>query len=267
MMNHKKLGNTELVISEIGLGTWNYTGGVDPLEEGIGQGANLIDTAEGYYNEDVVGDAVKGIRDKVIIATKVSGRHLGYEDVLWACEQSLKKLDTDYIDIYQVHWPNPSFPIKDTMEAMEKLVDEGLVQYVGVSNFSVNQLKEAQHFFPNYKIQSNQVRYNLNDREIEDDLLPYCQENSITVLAYTPLDSGMLCNTNTDCSDKINVLNRIANKYNKTPGQVALNWCIRHENVVAIPKSNSVDRTIENCGSSGWYIADEDMAELNKAFQ
>lgn len=266
-MNHKKYGNTDLVIPEIGLGTWNYKGGVGPLKEGIDIGACLIDTAEGYYNEDVVGAAVKGIRDEVVIATKVSGRHLGYEDVLLACEQSLKKLDTDYIDIYQVHWPNPSFPIKDTMEAMEKLVDEGLVQYVGVSNFSVKQMKEAQHYFPNYKIQSNQVRYNLNDREIEDDLLPYCQENSITLLAYTPLDSGTLCNINSDGPVRIKVLNQIAKRHNKTPGQVALNWCIKHENVVAIPKSDSVGRTIENCGSSGWYISDDELEELNSEFQ
>jgi len=132
MMNYKNFGDTDLKIPEIGLGTWDYSGGAEPLKKGIEQGANLIDTAEGYYNEEVVGDAVKGIRDEVIIATKVSGRHLGYEDVLWACENSLKKLQTDYIDIYQVHWPNSSFPIKDTMEAMGKLVDEGVVMYVGV---------------------------------------------------------------------------------------------------------------------------------------
>ncbi len=266
MMNYKKLGNTELLIPEIGLGTWNYKGGIEPLKKGIEQGANLIDTAEGYYNEDVVGEAVKKIRDDVFIATKVSGRHLGYEDVLWACENSLKKLQTDYIDLYQVHWPNDVFPIQGTMEAMQKLVDEGVVLHVGLSNFSVSQMKEAQHYFPNYKIQSNQVRYNLNDREIEYELLPYCLENSITVLAYTPLDSGQLCQKNINNSDKMRLLNKIADKYNKTPGQVALNWCIKHENVIAIPKSNSVNRTIENCKSSGWYISDYEMEQLNEAY-
>jgi len=266
MMNYKNLGDTDLKIPEIGLGTWNYSGGVEPLKKGIEQGAILIDTAEGYYNEEVVGDVVKGIRDQVIISTKVSGRHLGYEDVLWACENSLNKLQTDCIDIYQVHWPNDSFPIQGTMEAMEKLVDEGLVMYVGVSNFSIDQLKEAQHYFPNYKIQSNQVRYNLNDMGIEDELLPFCQENNITVLAYTPLDSGQLCIKDSLNIQKMNVLNEIANSNFKTPGQVALNWCINRENVIAIPKSNSVGRTIENCGSSGWYISDDEMALLNKTF-
>ena len=266
MINKKNLGDTELKIPEIGLGTWNYSGGVEPLKAGIKLGANLIDTAEGYYNEEVVGEAVKDIRDEVFIATKVSGRHLGYEDVLWACENSLKKLGTDYIDLYQVHWPNNAFPIQETMEAMEKLVDEGVVMHVGVSNFSVRQFKEAQHYFPNYKIQSNQVRYNLNDREIEDELLPYCVENKITILAYTPLDSGQLCNTGKSISEKYRVLNEIAEKNKKTPGQVALNWCIKHENVVAIPKSNSVERTMENCGSSGWYLADKEMIKLDSLF-
>ena len=265
-MEFKTLGDTDLKIPEIGLGTWNYKGGVEPLQEGIRLGATLIDTAEGYYTEDIVGEAVLESRDEVIIATKVSGRHLGYEDVLWACESSLKKLGTDYIDLYQIHWPNPAFPIKGTMEAMEKLVDEGLVLHVGVSNFSVDQMKEAQHYFPNYRIQSNQVRYHLNDRYIEDDLLPYCAGNSITVLAYTPLDSGKLCKSTGFVSDKMKVLNEIAESHNKTPGQTALNWCISHENVIAIPKSNSAERTIENCGASGWYLSENELNLLNEVF-
>ena len=128
-MNYKLLGDTDIKIPEIGLGTWNYKGGVEPLIKGIELGANLIDTAEGYYTEDVVGDSVRGVREDVVIATKVSGRHLGYDDVLYACEQSLQKLGTDYIDLYQIHWPNNAFPIQGTMEAMEKLVDEGAVLY------------------------------------------------------------------------------------------------------------------------------------------
>ena len=266
-MNYKQLGNTDIKIPEIGLGTWNYRGGVEPLRKGIELGANLIDTAEGYYTEDIVGEAVEGMREEVIIATKVSGRHLGYDDVLWACENSMQKLLTDYIDLYQIHWPNPSFPIKGTMEALEKLVDEGLVHYVGVSNFSVDEMKEAQHFFPNYKIQSNQVLYNLNSREIEEELLPYCVENDITILAYTPLDSGRLCKKNGLIkSKKYKALDGIANGKNKTPGQVALNWCITHENVVAIPKSNSVERTVENCGASGWYLTEKEVNELNSLY-
>ena len=266
-MNYKKLGDTDLEIPEIGLGTWNYTGGAELLRKGIELGANLIDTAEGYYTEDVTGEAVSGIRDKVIIATKVSGRHLGYDNVLRACEQSLEKLKTDFIDLYQIHWPNYSFPINETMSALERLVDDGCVNYIGVSNFSVEEMEEAQHFSPNYKIQSNQVLYNLNSREIEEDLLPYCIDNEITIIAYTPLDSGRLCKrTGLINSEEYKVLGRIARDNSKTLGQVSLNWCVSHVNVVAIPKSNSTRRIKENCEASGWYLNKEEMDELNNLF-
>lgn len=266
-MNFKKLSNTGLEIPEIGLGTWNYKGGVEPLKAGIEQRATLIDTAEGYYTEDLVGEAIKGIREDVIIATKVSGRNLAYDSVLRSCEQSLSKLQTDYIDLYQIHWPNDSYPIKETMRAMQKLVDEGMVYYVGVSNFDIDEVKEAQMYFSNYKIVSNQVRYNLNDREIENDLLPYCIENEITILAYTPLASGKLCKTDGLLkSKKYKVLSEIAEEAGKTPGQAALNWCNSHENVISIPKSNSVERTIENCGASGWFLTKDQIQRLNEAF-
>ena len=137
-MELKPLGNTDVMVPEIGLGTWNYSGGVEPLRRGIEMGAFLIDTAEGYSTEGVVGRAIKGIRDRVFVATKVSGRHLRYDEVLKAAEGSLRLLDIDYIDLYQVHWPNSSVPIKETMRAMEKLADSGQVKYIGVSNFSVS---------------------------------------------------------------------------------------------------------------------------------
>jgi diketogulonate reductase-like aldo/keto reductase len=116
---------------------WKYRGGVEPLRRGIELGAFLIDTAEVYGTEDVVGQAVKGIRDKVFIASKVSGSHLRHDDVLHAAEASLRKLNESCIDLYQVHWPNSSVPIKETMRAMEALVDRGQVKYIGVSNFSM----------------------------------------------------------------------------------------------------------------------------------
>ena len=115
MIEQKELGNTGVFISEIGLGTWRYRGTAETLRAGIELGATLIDTAEGYYTEDVVGEAVKGIRDKVFIATKVSGRHLAHDDVLQSAEESLYKLGTDYIDLYQIHWPNHSYPIRETI--------------------------------------------------------------------------------------------------------------------------------------------------------
>ena len=125
-METKELGNTGVTIPEIGLGTWRYRGGVEPLRKGIELGANLIDTAEGYGTENIVGKAVAGLRGRVFIATKVSGRHLGYDDVLRAAEESLSELGTDYIDLYQVHWPNASYPMRETMRAMEAFASSGV---------------------------------------------------------------------------------------------------------------------------------------------
>ena len=266
-MELKPLGDTDVMVPEIGLGTWNYSGGVEPLRKGVELGAYLIDTAEGYYTEDVVGKAVKGIRNRVFVATKVSGRHLGYDDVLKAAEGSLRLLDTDYIDLYQIHWPNSRFPIKETMRAMQRLVDSGVVRYIGVSNFSIEELREAQSFMRNYPIVSNQVLYNLNNREIEKDLLPYCQKNQITIIAYTPLDNGKLTKKPRLMSNRsMKVLEQIVIELQKTIAQVALNWCTSRPNVIAMPKSNSVARTIENCDASGWRLSRAQIELLDEVF-
>ncbi|MFQ5918398.1 MAG: aldo/keto reductase, partial [Candidatus Binatia bacterium] len=180
-MELKQLGTTGVKLPEIGLGTWAYRGGVEPLRKGISLGAFLIDTAEIYSTEGIVGEAVKGQRDQVFIATKVSVSHLRYDDVLRAAEDSLRRLGTNVIDLYQVHWPNRSVPIRETMRAMEKLVDMGKVKFIGVSNFSVRDLKEAQESMVKYRVVSNQVLYSLDDREIEENVLPYCEENNILV--------------------------------------------------------------------------------------
>ena len=166
-MDLKELGKTGIMVPEIGLGTWKYRGGVEPLEAGIGQGAWLIDTAEMYRTEDVVGRAIASRRKEVFLATKVSGSHLRRDQVLRAADASLRLLDTDYIDLYQIHWPNRGVPIAETMGAMESLVEQGLVKYVGVSNFNLGELQEAQNAMSRNPIVSNQVLYSLKDREIE----------------------------------------------------------------------------------------------------
>jgi diketogulonate reductase-like aldo/keto reductase len=266
-MELKPLGNTGVMVPEIGLGAWKYRGGVEPLRRGIELGAFLIDTAEMYRTEDVVGQAIKGIRDRAFIATKVSGGHLRYDDVLRAAEDSLHELDTDYIDLYQIHWPNSRVPIKDTMRAMETLVDRGLVKFIGVSNFSVRELREAQAAMRKYPIVSNQVLYNLNSREIEHDLLPYCQQQHITTLAYTPLDDGRLTTKPRSQRNRgMQVLEQVAAQVRKTMAQVALNWCTSRPNVITIPKSNSVARTEENCHASGWRLSSAQITLLDEAF-
>jgi diketogulonate reductase-like aldo/keto reductase len=258
-MEVKELGDTGVMVPEIGLGTWKYTGGVEPLRRGIALGAFLIDTAELYRTEDVVGQAVTGSRDRVFLATKVMASHLRYDQVMQAAESSLRQLGTDYIDLYLIHWPNSSVPIKETMRAMETLADSGLVRYIGVSNFSVKALEEARAAMTKYPLVSNQVLYNLKRRGIEKDLLPYCQQNQITVIAYTPLADGSL-------TTRTHALQEVADEVDKTPAQVALNWCISHPGVITIPKSNNLARIEENCGASGWYLSEEQLRQLDEAF-
>jgi diketogulonate reductase-like aldo/keto reductase len=279
-MELKPLGGTGVMVPEIGLGVWRYSGGVEPLRQGIELGAFLIDTAEMYGTEDVVGQAIKGLRERIFLATKVSADHLRYDDVLRAAEASLQRLETDYLDLYQIHWPNSSVPIQETMRAMETLVDRGLVRHIGVSNFSVQQLQAAQAAMSKYPIVSDQVLYNLNRREIERDLLPYCLMQNITIIAYTPLDDGRLATRSwfpqnwrmhaieevATSMRRMQALEQIAIYMQKTLAQVALNWCTSRPNVIAIPKSSSLTRIVENCQASGWRLSPEQIRFLDVVF-
>lgn len=266
-MDYKELGNTGVMIAEIGLGTWKYRGGSKPLQRGIELGATFIDTAEMYRTEDQVGAAIRGIRDELFIATKVSGHNLRRDDLLKAADNSLLLMGTDIIDLYQIHFPNSSIPIRETMGAMEELVDRGTVKYIGVSNFSVSQLQEARAAMSKYPVVSNQVLYNLKSRRIERDLIPYCEESGVTVIAYTPLADGSLAAKSRLSPDKRgSALEEVAQEAGKTSAQVALNWCLTRPPVVVIPKTNSVERTEENCGATGWRLTADQVQRLDDAF-
>lgn len=267
-MKSKELGATGVQLPEIGLGTWQYRGGTEPLRKGISLGAFLIDTAEMYGTEGVVGEAIRDRRDQVFLATKVSGDHLRYDEVLKAAEGSLRRLGTDYIDLYQIHWPDPSVPIRETMRAMEALVEAGKVRFIGVSNFSVTELQEAQEAMGKHAIVSNQVLYNLFERDIEEDLLPYCEEQHITVMAYTPLAKGKLAAKSSLMHKRaMEALRNIARETGKTGAQVALNWCIAKSAVIAIPKAGSMEHVIEDCGASGWRLSPVHLEALHRAFR
>jgi diketogulonate reductase-like aldo/keto reductase len=267
-MELKELGNTGVMVPVIGTGVWRYSGGVEPLRQGVASGASLIDTAEAYGTEDVVGAAVKEIRDQVFIATKVSGDHLGYDDVLRAAEASLRRLRIDRIDLYQLHWPSARVPIGETMRAMETLADRKLIRFIGVSNFSLAEMRAAQAALQNHALVANQVLYNLERRTIEADLLPYCQAQQITIIAFTPLASGRLArHTQYPANPRgMQALATIGATLQKTMGQVALNWCTSHTNVIAIPKSNSAARVVENCGAAGWRLTPDQVKALDDAF-
>ena len=265
-MELKQLGSTGVMLPEIGMGCWRYQGGIEPIRRGIELGSTLIDTAEIYGNEELVGQAIEGVRDKIFVATKVSGRNLGHDDVLRAAEASIRRLGVNVIDLYQIHWPNPAIPIRATMRAMETLVDRGLIRFIGVSQFSLADLRVALGLMRNHPIVSDQVRYNLNARTVEVDLLPYCDQHRITLIAYTPLDDGRLATLSAGGDRRTRTLRAITDATGRTPAQVALNWCTLHPAVIAIPKSNTVGRVAENCRASGWRLAPDQIAQLNRAF-
>lgn len=201
-MDYIKIGKSDLKVSVIGLGTWQFGSkgwgygseygkkeAIKIINKALELGINFIDTAEVYgdgLSEEIIGEAIKGWnRDELIIATKVAPWNLTYKRVLKAAERSLRRLRTNYIDLYQIHWPNPIIPLSSTMKAMKELIKAGKVRYVGVSNFSLTRLKKARSFLPEIDIISNQVKYNMIERSIEKDLLPYCKREDLVIIAYS----------------------------------------------------------------------------------
>lgn len=260
----KELGTTGVAIPEIGIGTWNYHAGPEILRRGLEAGALFIDTAESYGTEEIVADAIAGIRDKVFLATKISPEHFRNAALLRSAEGCLRRLRVDTIDLLQLHEPNPSIPIAEPIGALTTLVDAGKVRFIGVSNFSLRQLQDAQKASTKYPIVSNQVRYNIIDRTIEKDLLPYCQANKISVIAYSPLgrDPGRV----QDCDPQLSI-GRIARETGRTNSQVILNWCVCKKGVVVIPKGNSEAHILENCGASDWRLNQEQLKVLVSTIQ
>jgi diketogulonate reductase-like aldo/keto reductase len=263
-MKEKQLGRTGVYLPEIGWGTWNYKGGIEPLRRGIELGAFFIDTAESYGTEAIVGRAIRGMRNQVFVATKVSPVNFRRRDLLAAAQRSLKSLGIEYIDLYQLHRPNYTVALEETMAAMEDLVETGKVRFIGVSNFSADEIKRAQEALSKHRIASNQVRYNLVERTIDRDLLLYCQENGITVIAYSPLARGLNAIRRMDPK---NLLSEVAATMGKTEAQVALNWCIGKEGVMAISTASSVAHIEENCGASGWQLPPEQIRLLDEGIK
>ena len=276
-MQFRVLGRTQESIPVIGLGTWGIGGemgpdssqdkaGIKALRLGLDLEMKFIDTAEMYgagHSEEVVARALEGRRDRVFVASKVSPRHFAYDDVLAAAKRSLKRLGLKQMDLYQLHWPNPKIPLSETMRAMEKLVSDGLTRYIGVSNFSVEQIREAQQSLSHEKIVSNQVEFSLIDRSVEARILPYCQKEGLTLIAYSPLGQGKIPRGR---GSSFKVLDEIAGKLGKSRNQVALGWVLQHESVVAIPKAADPEHLKENAEVADWKTANEDYQRLAKSF-
>lgn len=279
-MELKNLGRSSLKIPVLGLGTWGIgglsvkstegdDGAITALRLGLDLGMRFIDTAENYargHSEEVVAKAIGHDRNSVFLATKVSAEHLSYDGVLKSCNASLKRLHTTYIDLYQVHWPNPRIPISATMKAMERLVKDGKIRYIGVSNFSAKQTREAQEALSSQDLASNQVEYSLTERSIENDLLPYADQARITIIAYSPLARGLIP-AQASSEDQWRLIDGIASKYKKTRNQVALNWLVAKGPVVAIPKASNLKHVHENAGAQGWRMLNDDAEGLSRAFR
>lgn len=272
-MDLKVLGRSGVKVPVVGMGTWRIGGyysrdsthddeAVLALRRGIELGMYLIDTAEMYgagHAEEIVGEAIKPFpREEVFIVSKVLPENLHYADVIRAAQGSLKRLQTDWIDLYLIHFPNPRIPLRETMEAMEKLVEANLIRYVGISNFGVSLIEEARSYLSKNDIAVNQVEYSLLERSIEKDVLPHCIERRITVMAYTPLGMGEL--------SRNEFLQELGKKYKKTAAQIALNWLIAKENIVAIPKAINISHLEENAGATGWRLARDDTEHISSYF-
>lgn len=271
----KPLGTTGVEISAIGFGTGDYFWD-NPMEDsqkvrllqlGIDQGINLLDTAEIYgdgISENIVGKAAKGKRETLILATKLSTEHHARSDVLSAAEGSLRHLGTDYIDIYQVHWPNPSVPITETMESLQALLESGKVRFIGLCNFTKPGLIEAQDALGEANIVSLQNEYNLFERTIEyTGLLSYCADNSITSLAYSPLDQGRLTSMS---QDKRALLAAMASDHGRTVAQVVLRWLVSRPGMAAIMRSTKKRHIIENAASTTFDLSEEEIQLIDRAF-
>jgi diketogulonate reductase-like aldo/keto reductase len=264
-MLKREFGSTGISVPVIGQGTWQMkSSGIAAMNLGIDLGMTHIDTAEMYTgSEEVIAEVIRGRRKEVFLVSKVLPSNASYKNTLRACDGSLKRLKTDYLDVYLVHWWTGTHPIEDTMRAMEELVAAGKVRHIGVSNFDVAQLKRTQKALTREKIVCNQVPYHLRSRGIENGLINYCESQDIAVVGYSPFGQGDFPKSP---SRQAKVLETIASKHGKTPRQVALNFLTRSDGLFAIPKSSGVDHVRENSGGAGWKLDQEDLRSIDNAF-
>jgi diketogulonate reductase-like aldo/keto reductase len=250
----------------LGQGTWYM--GEDPqrrreelaaLRLGLDLGMTLIDTAEMYGNgaaEELVGEVIRGRREDVFIVTKVLPQHASERGTRSACEASLRRLGTDRIDLYLLHW-REAIPLEETLKALTTLVSQGKVRYWGVSNFDVQDMGELVSLPGGDAVATNQVLYNLARRGIEWDLLPWCRQRGLPLMAYSPIDHGRLL--------QHPELHRVADRNDLTPAQVALAWVLR-SNVIAIPRAATRQHVMENRAALDVVLTDEDMMVIDSAF-
>ena len=251
----------------LGLGTWSMGEGRAPraaevaaLQLGLDLGMNVIDTAEMYGSgvaEEIVGEAIQGRRESVFIVSKFYPYHASRAALRRACDASLGRLGIDALDLYLLHWPG-SVPYEETVETLERLVDEGKIRRWGVSNLDVTDMESLVEVKDGARVAANQVLYSLTRRGIEFDLLPWCAREQVAVMAYSPLDQGAIAS---------NVaLKAVARRLGATPAQVALAWVLRDPNVVAIPKATKLEHVRENRAAADLVLDALSLQALDEAF-
>jgi len=295
-MEMRKLGSAGPKVSAIGFGAWAMGGRgwgevddketIAAVQRSIELGATFVDTAEVYgdgHSEELIGRALQGRRDEVFLATKVGGFDLSRRHITEAIDNSLRRLQTDYVDLYQLHWPDEKTPVEDSMRAMDDLVTAGKVRYVGVSNFDTPLLRRCLSV---RHVDSLQPVYSMLDRDIERDILPFCQQHGIGVVVYSPMAKGLLTGKYTPDAtfpaadvraddplfqgtrfqrnlDVVERLRGVAQAHGVTVAQVALNWTLQHPAVtVAIAGAKRPGQVEENVGGQGWQFSPDELRQI-----
>lgn len=236
---------------------------IDILKYGVDIGMNFIDTGEDYEggkSEKLLAEVLKGQRDKIVVGSKFMPANNSYKNVMISLEKSLERMKTDYIDIYQIQWPNPKIPIDETLSAFNKLIEQGKIRYFGVGNFSLKQIKEALSFDELNKLCVLQTEYDLFNRQIEKEILPFNKANRITTIAYMSFGKNLFN------EEESAVLEKLRKKYNRSSRSIVLNWILSHSDVALLTSSMSKKNTLENYESLNFNLDDSDITEINKVF-
>lgn len=307
-MKYQKLGKAQINVSKICMGCWALSGdkfwgpqsesdSIRTLHTAMDVGINFFDTAESYgdgYSEEILGKAFSHQREKIVIGTKVSPEHLSREKIIQACKASLRRLKTDYIDVYHIHFPNPEVPISETLEALKKLQDEGKIRAISVSNFG---RKDLQEFLTHSRVEVDQLPYNLLWRAIEYEILPFCVQNNIEITCYSPLSQGLLTGkfrspdevpvgrartrhfsgkrpmarhgeegAESETFATIKDIQHIAEEINIPMAKIALAWLLTQEGITSvIVGARKPEQVFENVRAADLELPPDVIAKLTKA--
>jgi diketogulonate reductase-like aldo/keto reductase len=266
IMRHTQLPSGEQV-PVLGLGTWHMGERPEKRQDELGairyaidNGIRLIDTAEMYGDgaaEQLIGEALSGRRSDAFIVSKVLPHHATRRGTVTACENSLRRLATDSLDMYLLHWPG-AVPLEETLAAFDALLRAGKIRYWGVSNFDTPDLEELAALPGGSGMATNQVLYNLMRRGIEFDLMPWCRQRKLPIMAYSPLEQGRLLGNPE--------LLRLAEEFSATPAQIALRWVLRTDSTIALPKAGTSGHVQQICSALDIPLSPQDMAALDRAF-